>query len=262
MNTLLEALQEGRLLELPENDKTHALQFLAHIIEAIPSVPSGTDVVGLVMAREASVNTALGKGWAIPHARIAAQGDLICVVGWSPSGIDYGAPDGVPVSIIVMYLVPDEQRNHYLREVSLLAKSLTSYPGNGKLSKASELNDIRDYLLDLISSTREAVGPDARVRMIQLQARVAAEAVPVGDLSKLVIEPVMLVAAPGMKPVVLTQNGELVGSLENASGLVEALASNGVFQNGDWRIVKRGMVVYRSERVMYDCLAIKASAGR
>jgi len=67
MNTLLEALQEGRLLELPENDKTHALQFLAHIIEAIPSVPSGTDVVGLVMAREASVNTALGKRWAIPH---------------------------------------------------------------------------------------------------------------------------------------------------------------------------------------------------
>ena len=35
MDTLLEALQEGRLIELPENDKEHALQFLAHIIEAI-----------------------------------------------------------------------------------------------------------------------------------------------------------------------------------------------------------------------------------
>ena len=29
MDTLLDALQEGRLFELPENDKTHALQFLA-----------------------------------------------------------------------------------------------------------------------------------------------------------------------------------------------------------------------------------------
>jgi nitrogen PTS system EIIA component len=262
MNTLLEALQEGRLIELPENDKVHALQFLAHIIEAIPSVPSNTDVVGLVMARERSVNTALGRGWAIPHARIAAQGDLICVVGWSPHGIDYGAPDGTPVSIIAMYLVPDDQRNHYLREVSLLAKTLTTYPGNGKLSAASELNNIRDYLLDLITSAKEAVGPDARVRMIQLQTRTAAEALPVGDLSNLVIEPVTLVAAPGLKPVVLTQNGELVAALDPAVGLVEAIASNGVFQNGAWRVVKRGMVVYRGDRVMYDCLAIKGMAGR
>jgi len=28
MDTLLDALQEGRLFELPESDKTHALQFL------------------------------------------------------------------------------------------------------------------------------------------------------------------------------------------------------------------------------------------
>ena len=262
MNTLLEALQEGRLIELPENDKTRALQFLAHVIEAIPSVPSGTDVVGLVMAREASVNTGLGRGWAIPHARIAAEGDLICVVGWSPHGIDYGAPDGTPVSIIAMYLIPDDQRNHYLREVSLLAKALTTYPGNGKLRGASELNDIREYLLDLISSTKEAVGPDARVRMIQLQARAAAEALPVGDLANLIIEPVMLVAAPGLKPVVLAQNAELLASLDSAVGLVEAIASNGVFQNGAWRVVKRGMVVYRGDRVTYDCLAIRGVAGR
>ncbi len=52
MDTLLDALQEGRLFELPENDKAHALQFLAHIIEAFPETPAGTDVVGLVMKRE------------------------------------------------------------------------------------------------------------------------------------------------------------------------------------------------------------------
>jgi len=51
MDTLLDALQEGRLIELPDSDKAHALQYLAHILEAIPSIPTGTDVVGLVMAR-------------------------------------------------------------------------------------------------------------------------------------------------------------------------------------------------------------------
>ena len=81
MDTLLDALQEGRLIELPDNNKDHALQFLAHILEAIPSVPIGTDVVGLVMEREHATSTAIGKGWACPHARVPFDEDLMCVVG-------------------------------------------------------------------------------------------------------------------------------------------------------------------------------------
>lgn len=261
MNTVLDALQEGRLIELPDNNKDDSLQFLAHIIEAIPSIPSGTDVVGLMMAREALTNTALGRGWAIPHARIPVEGDLTCVIGWSPQGIDYGAQDGIPVSIIAMYLVPDDQRHHYLREVSILAKALTAYKEKEKLSSAKELNDIRDYLLDLISVTKEAGGPDVRARMIQLQTRVAAEALPVGDLSSLIIEPVTLVAAAGKQYVVLAQNADLVRTLDAAQGLIEGISSNGVFQNGGWRVMKRGMTVFQSDRILYDCLAVKAVPG-
>ena len=262
MNTLLNALQEGRLIELPDNNKEDALQFLAHIIEAIPSIPPGTDVVGLVEKREASVNTALGKGWAVPHARIPGEGELICVVGWSPAGINYGAPDGIPVSIIVMFLVPEDQRNHYLREVSVLARALTTYPGVDRLRSADELNDIREMLLDLISAATETCGPDTRVRMIQLQTRTAVEAMPAEDLSRFVIEPVTLVSSPGIKPVVLAQNPELTSTLDIAPGLIEEIASSGVFQNGGWRVIKRGMVIYQADRVLYDCLAIKAAADR
>ncbi|HTY25409.1 MAG TPA: PTS sugar transporter subunit IIA [Desulfomonilaceae bacterium] len=96
MDTLLDALQEGRLIELPDNNKEDALQFLAHILEAIPSIPTGTDVVRLVMAREASTSTALGKGWACPHAGVPCEEDLMCVIGWSPPGIDYGAQTAFP----------------------------------------------------------------------------------------------------------------------------------------------------------------------
>ena len=70
MDTILDALQEGRLFELPENDKTDSLQFLAHVIEAFPQIPATTDIVGLVMNREQATNTALGNGWACPHARV------------------------------------------------------------------------------------------------------------------------------------------------------------------------------------------------
>jgi len=97
MDSLLDALQEGRLIELPENNRDDALQLLAHILEAIPSVPTGTDVVGLVMERERVSSTVLGKGWACPHARVPFEEDLVCVVGWSPAGIDYGSSDGTSI---------------------------------------------------------------------------------------------------------------------------------------------------------------------
>ena len=178
------------------------------------------------------MNTALGKGWAVPHARVPGEGDLICVIGWSPTGIDYGAPDGIPVSIIAMFLVPDDQRNHYLREVSILARALTTYPEINSLRSAAELNNVREILLDLISAGTEAGGPDTRVRMIQLQARTAVEAMPAEDLSRFIIEPVTLVTGPGMNPVVLAQNPELTSALDVAQGLIDGIASSGVFQNG------------------------------
>lgn len=257
MDTLLDALQEGRLIELPDTDKHDALRFLAHILEAIPSILTGTDVVDLVAAREATITTSLGKGWACPHARVPFEEDLMCVVGWSPAGIAYGASDGMPVHIIVMYLVPSNQRNHYLKEVSLLAKALSSYPEVDRLRSASELNEVRDFLLDLISTTKETVGPDTRARMIQLQARPMIAELPLTDLLNLIVEPVTIVASPGVSPIVLAQNISVMECLDKASGLLEALAKNGVSLNGEWRVVKRGAVTYQGERVVYDCLAIR-----
>jgi nitrogen PTS system EIIA component len=257
MDSLLDALQEGRLFELPENDKTHALQFLAHVIEAFPEIPAGTDVVGHVMKREQAANTALGKRWACPHASVAFDEDLKCVIGWSPSGIDYGAADSKPVSLVVMYLVPENQRNHYLREVSLLARALESYPGLEKLGKIQDLNDIRNYLLDLIDCSKETAGTDARARMIRLQTKPVAQVVSFQDLSNLIVEPVMLIVGPGMKHIALTQQQNLMEFLDNATGLIGKMESDGVYQNGEWRLLRRGAVTYQGGRVAYDCLAIK-----
>lgn len=261
MDTLLDALQEGRLFELPHNEKADALRFLAHVIEAFPEVPAGTDVVGHVLKREQATNTAIGNGWACPHARVPFDEDLMCVIGWSPVGIAYGAPDGKPVALVVMYLVPENQRNHYLREISILAKALETYPGLEKLREVKDLNDVRNYLLDLISLTKEEAGPDARARMIRLQAKPAPEALAFRDLSNLIVEAVTLVTGPGMKPVALTQHRGLMEWLDSASDLIGKLETDGMFQNGGWRVLRRGTVTYQGGRVTYDCIAIQPITG-
>ncbi|MDB6020678.1 MAG: putative IIA-like nitrogen-regulatory protein PtsN, partial [Pedosphaera sp.] len=103
MKNLLNALQEGRFVELPETNKEKALHYLANLIEAMPDLTPGMDVAGAVLAREIQFNTGIGHGWACPHMRTTHEGDIICAAGWSPAGIDYGACDSKPGHIVVMY---------------------------------------------------------------------------------------------------------------------------------------------------------------
>lgn len=257
MHTLLDAIQEGRLIELPENGKDRALQFLSSLIEAVPSLPAETDVTGLVLARERSGNTGLGMGWACPHGRLSFDGELLCAIGWNPVGIDYGAPDGQPVRLVVMYLVPQNQKNVYLKEISSLVKAIRDKTDSKFLETATDLNDVRNRLLDLISVTQETEGPDARARMIKLEAKMAAP-VPAGlTLDGYVIEPLLVISGPGMKPVALAQHRELADAIEAAAGLGEALARQGSVELAPWRLLRRSATHYQADRVMFDCLAMK-----
>lgn len=268
MDSLLDALQEGRFFELPDNDKFDSLQFLAHIIEAIPSVPNGTDVVGMIQVREKNIVTALGKGFACPHARVPYDEDLICSIGWSPKGIDYGAPDNLPVHIVIMYLVPDNQRNHYLKEISVLAKALQSSNNLDVIRTATDLNTVRNYLLDLVNNSKSIVGSETRARMIQLETRSAVIEQKIQQLSNVIIEPLTIVAGLNQKPIVLSQNKELVDLLDslppeqainkvNAAQFIDSISSKGVFEHKGWRIIKRQSSDYQANRSLFDCIAVK-----
>ncbi len=258
MDSLLDALQEGRLIELPDNDKQDSLQLLAHIIEAIPSVPNGTDVAGLVLKREDNYNTTLGKGFAVPHARGSFDGDLYCAVGWSPSGINYGTPDGNPVHIVIMFLVPDNQRSSYLKEVSILAKALNELHDENNLKSASDLNTVRNYLLDLVTSAKSIVGPEARARMIQLEVRENLPQVERQNIANLLIEPITIITSATLKPITLGQNKELIDLLESSQNLAESLNNNNkFFDYSGWRVLKRNLSIYQAGRTVYECIAIK-----
>jgi nitrogen PTS system EIIA component len=257
MDSLLDALQEGRLIELPDNDKGDSLQLLSHIIEAIPSVPVGTDVAGLVLKREENYNTSLGRGFAVPHARASFDGDLYCAVGWSPSGITYGSIDGNPVHIVIMFLVPDNQRNHYLKEISNIAKALNELHNESVLKTAGDLNTVRNYLLDLVITAKAIVGPEARARMIQLEARENIPSLNLQSIANLIIEPVTIITGINLKPVTLGQNKELIELLDSSASLSDLLLKSDSFDNSSWRIMKRNSSVYQSGRIAYDCIAIK-----
>jgi PTS system nitrogen regulatory IIA component len=264
MKSVLDALQEGRLIELPDNDKNSALEYLAALIEAVPDIGVEGGITESVLAREQVHNTGIGKGWACPHARTSRHGEVVCSVGWSPTGIDYGSADGQPVHILVMYFIPETQKNAYLKEISFLAKAIQTQPALQDLKSLSDLGEVRHRLLDAMSVALEAAVPDARARMIQLEVKhAAAQEGGVGlpaELAQTVI-PLSILAIPGSKPIVLCQDQELVNALEGEEQLVSHLIQNGRAEHGGVQVLLRSSSNYQPDRVVFDCLAFRVAKG-
>jgi K+:H+ antiporter len=59
-----------------------------------------------VWEREEALSTGIGKGVALPHARIEGLREPIVAVGISDTGIDFDAPDAKPANIIFLILTP------------------------------------------------------------------------------------------------------------------------------------------------------------
>lgn len=265
MKSILDALQEGRLIELPDNHKEHVLKYLASLIEAIPDIPAGTDVEGAVLTRERAESTGIGMGWACPHGRHAGDGELVCAVGWSPTGIEYGSPDEKPVHLIIMHYVPDAQKNVYLKEISGLVKVIKKNEGKKEVEKASDLMKVRNLLLDLIADALETEVPEAKARMIRLEAKQAAVisapeiAISADLLSSLSFIPLSVLLIPGSKPIILSQDQEVVSLLERSAELGSSLAEKTPFSYEGYRILPRSVTAYQPNRFLYDCLAIRIS---
>ena len=260
MKSLLNALQDGRLIELPGTGKDQALEYLALLIEAIPDIGTGTDLVGEVKTREQSANTGLGMGVACPHARSAKEGEMLCAVGWSPAGIDYGAADGKKVHLVIMYYIPDSQRNVYLKEISGLAKAIHASAGIEAIINAPDLNSVRNQLLDWVGLALDAVIPDAKARMIQLEAKqaaVSAALAPAADKLRAFKLIPFSVLMDNDRPILLAQDRELVAALEQNATLKELLKQNTDFDLSGYRVLQRASSAYAANRQLYECLAVK-----
>lgn len=258
MRSLLDALQAGRLIELTDNHKTKALEYLAALIEAIPGIGVEGGITENILARENAHNTGIGAGWACPHARAPHDGELVCAVGWSPTGIDYGAPDNAPVHLLVMYFVPEMQKHAYLKEISSLAKAIQTQVTLQDFKSLTDLGEVRDRLLQAIHVALESTTPDPRARMIQLQVKHAAAqqlGLPL-EFARFII-PLSILAIPGSKPVVLCQDREMVHALESKDDLASHLVRDGRAEHQGIQILLRSSSNYQPDRVLYDCLAFR-----
>lgn len=81
-----------------------------------------------LFAREKLGSTGLGQGVAIPHGRIKGLREAVGALIRTREPIPFDAPDGRPVSLIFVLLVPERATDQHLQILSELAQMMSDRP--------------------------------------------------------------------------------------------------------------------------------------
>jgi len=100
---------------LEAKDRDEAIAELVESLAAAGAISKQKvkDVAKAILQRESQATTGIGKGVALPHAKLKGIKKPLGTVGCSPEGIDFSALDSKPVySVILLLSSPDDPDEH------------------------------------------------------------------------------------------------------------------------------------------------------
>ena len=141
-------LSPDRIVFLNHSTKQDALVALANTLGTAPQIKNSQELTTEILKREELMPTAIGRGIAIPHVRLASVTDLVMAVGISRTDIiDFQAIDDTPVRLLFMIAAAYNQHSYYLQTLSFFSSRLKSQELRDKLLVAETSLDAYNLLL-------------------------------------------------------------------------------------------------------------------
>jgi PTS system nitrogen regulatory IIA component len=109
------------LLDLPVSSKKRLFEQIGLLFENNHGIARSL-VFDSLFARERLGSTGLGQGVAIPHGRIKGLKDALGAFVRLGQPIPFDAPDGKPVNLLFVLLVPEQATEKHLQILSELAQ--------------------------------------------------------------------------------------------------------------------------------------------
>ena len=103
-------------------------------------------VIDVVRTRENSMSTGIGYGIGIPHASTELIENVVGALGRSKNGINFEALDNQPVSLVVLFLVPQGQFQKHLHTLANIARQLHNSEFRAALENAEDASSICQIL--------------------------------------------------------------------------------------------------------------------
>ena len=137
---------ERIILDLDVDDKYDAISKLIKTLGNCSEVIDQEKFAKDIVQREEDFPTGLENGTALPHARTTAVTDLVMAFGRCNTGIDFGAPDAKPTTLIFLFGVPRDEVKDYLKTIAQLSRLLQKDTFRKQLMQAKDPSDILDSI--------------------------------------------------------------------------------------------------------------------
>ena len=106
----------------------------------------GDRIIEAVLAREAQTTTGIGKGVAVPHAKVKGIERPTAAIGCSEDGIDFTALDGLPVHSVILLLSNPEDPDGHLQAMEAMFRHIQRNAFRTALRESQTQNAIADLI--------------------------------------------------------------------------------------------------------------------
>src|SRR5689334_3054192 len=111
---------------LPSESKEDLLDAMVELAARNPLVQDKEKVSQAIHERERIMSTGVGKGFAIPHGKTDAVGDIVIAFATTAEPVDYEAMDNEPVRLVLLLVSRDSDVGSRLKLLSRASKVMNS----------------------------------------------------------------------------------------------------------------------------------------
>lgn len=111
---------ESIFVDCDISSKKKLLEFIADAVANVTNLPKA-ELFSHLLDRERLGSTGLGRGFAVPHARMADLDKTTACFVRLREGVNFEAPDNQPVDMAFAIIIPEHVTDEHLQILSALA---------------------------------------------------------------------------------------------------------------------------------------------
>ncbi|MGD9804728.1 MAG: PTS IIA-like nitrogen regulatory protein PtsN [Hyphomicrobiaceae bacterium] len=142
---------EGVFASVRAKNKKQALRELASRAAQITGLDE-RQIFDTLLQRERLGSTAVGRGIAIPHARVIGLDRIATVFAQLDEPLDFEAPDGEPVDLVFVLLAPEHAGADHLKALARISRVLRDAQTLEKLRAARDRDALYAVLTEPLAT--------------------------------------------------------------------------------------------------------------
>ncbi|MBI4558772.1 MAG: PTS sugar transporter subunit IIA [Candidatus Hydrogenedentes bacterium] len=196
-------------------NKSDALRELTRLLFDKKKMDNMGAALDQILAREITESTGIGRGLAVPHARVPGLKTLMCAIGRVPEGLDFQAVDRKPVHLIFLICYPPGEQTTYLNFIATVARLLKDpQHQQGMLSAQSA-----EEMFNNLETLSESFAENQELSLKKLKTDPAIQKVPDAHADLILMARLQLYQE--MLATARTGKSQIMRRIETIRGLVE-----------------------------------------